>query len=326
MKDRIFTKEKTQRGLQKMQLPKRLVDEVHPFYFRIYNFKTDGLIFLTTALLVPFICLLIFRFTITSLDTRSFAIFGVYITSNIVGWIVLQRRDSHLFRSSGLVFYFIAVLTYFLGSFIAEILSLYVEPNVTPYIVILVMVIQYIIYIWLFFRFINNLKQRIVQTIKQNWKMLLLTSLIVAGLIFLISGPLYNWIYELIFKGQENNSINQETLMGNKSGIIKAILLIGLTVFLAPLYEEIVYRHLWFTGIGNKTVGILSSALMFAMMHVLAGDVEHIIPYLIAGLLFSGIFTIARGNVTYSWFSHMFYNLIAIIILLSSQWNFQVWF
>jgi len=325
MKDRIFTKEKTQQALEKMQLPKRLVNEVRPFYFRVYNFKTDGLIFLTTTLLVPFICLLIFRFTISNSDTRNLVIMIAYTISNIVGWVVLHKRDSQLLKSSALIFYFYSILVTFLGSIAVAIISGFLTEKANEYATILILIIQNLTYILLAFYYINNLKQRVIQTIKQNWKMLLLSSLIVAALVFAISGPFYDWIYKLIFNKQQEDSNNQSTLIGNGSGIIKAILLIIVTVFLAPLYEEIVYRHLWFTGIGNKTVGILSSALIFAMMHVLSGDVENIVSYFIAGLFFAGIFTIARGNVTYSWFSHMFYNLIAVIILLSTQWDFGKW-
>jgi hypothetical protein len=45
------------------------------------------------------------------------------------------------------------------------------------------------------------------------------------------------------------------------------------------------------------------------------------VPYLIGGFFLSGIFTLMKGNVTYSWMSHLIYNsigaTISIVVALS---------
>jgi hypothetical protein len=79
-----------------------------------------------------------------------------------------------------------------------------------------------------------------------------------------------------------------------------AILLFIYTVLVAPLYEELLYRHLYYLGSGKRIIGFFFSAFVFAMMHVQSGDLEHIFPYLIGGFGFSLVFNISRGNITYS--------------------------
>jgi len=78
------------------------------------------------------------------------------------------------------------------------------------------------------------------------------------------------------------------------------ILNVMFTVLIAPLYEELVYRNFFSMGMGNKAAALVGSAITFALIHVSSGDMEHIVPYLIGSFFLSGIFTLMKGNVTYS--------------------------
>jgi len=86
---------------------------------------------------------------------------------------------------------------------------------------------------------------------------------------------------------------------GTGNRVILALNII-FTVLIAPLYEELVYRNFFSMGIGNKIGAFFASAMTFALIHVSGGDIEHIVPYLIGGFFLSGIFTLMKGNVTYS--------------------------
>ncbi|SRX64469.1 CPBP family intramembrane metalloprotease domain-containing protein [Mycoplasma mycoides subsp. capri] len=96
------------------------------------------------------------------------------------------------------------------------------------------------------------------------------------------------------------------------------IIFIILTIFIAPLCEEIIARQALFTGVSNKVLSIITSSLYFGVLHISSGDVYNIFPYVIGGFFFSLAFSISKGNLTYSWFSHSIYNTISVVLIIAS--------
>ncbi|WP_375317202.1 CPBP family glutamic-type intramembrane protease [Spiroplasma endosymbiont of Virgichneumon dumeticola] len=162
--------------------------------------------------------------------------------------------------------------------------------------------------------FCKSLRARIIATIK-GAKLDLITWIT----IFLVIGTVLNVLINLIPQFTSTNlltdndtSKNQDNLnllMKTPYGIFSLIL--G-TIFIAPLNEEISYRHGTFTIVRYRWLGYVASLIYFPSMHVMdGGDWNHIVGYLAIGALLPLLFVMTRGNVTYTIGLHAFSNILA---------------
>lgn len=303
----------------------KLQDQLPPeakFKFNVFNPLIDGIIFATSILFVPLIVLMILKFTIhgnTEKDTANYinlVFVTVQIICSAVGCFILYKRDNQLFiRTNAIGIYAFIVVPFLfviiLGSLILAIAG---NNNVTSQLVSIILqtIAEIIIGIILFIK-VPFLKERILLTLKNEWKKVLIVASIMTVVLFAIS-------FGLIFLAKKtSNQSALEDLYNNSSVAVKAIYSIFLFIFsviVAPMVEELAFRDSIFTGVGNKWFALIVSSLAFSMVHVGMGDVENIYVYFIPGLILSATFIFTEGNVTYTWLTHLGSNFITFILMI----------
>jgi len=298
------------------------VQEAYPFYFKIYDFKKIGWVFLLTMTIIPLVLLVILRSTMhseQSLGTIGMTMSLVNFVCLIVAFIAFRVYDWKLLKVSGFIWFFIALFSYAALGIILNlsVISMLSEDYdfVRTLIFLLGQMLFEILFIILFLIYSPSTRKRIGLTFKLNWLAIILIALGTAGLMWLIGSFAWSFIAKHI-PGVNGESQNQQNLnQGTGNRVILALNII-FTVLIAPLYEELVYRNFFSMGIGNKIGAFFASAITFALIHVSGGDIEHIVPYLIGGFFLSGIFTLMKGNVTYSWITHLIYNSIGAVFMI----------
>lgn len=319
-------KTQKKRGWQLFELPKTQVDKNMPFAFDLYRFKIDGIVFLVTGLIVPFISLLLFRFVGGMNGSKGsewlpLVNLLIGIICSVVAIVYFYQKDSRLFIKSGLfIFYAFQILPSLVMLIFSPIVGM-VNNNkeilnlVSLWLQILAEVLILAFAMW----WVTDLKDRIIMTFKKNWKMVLIVFAV--GTIVMVGiSLLFGWATKNTpLSGNSENQNSLTDLLNSESLAIKilaVISLFALTILVAPLVEELAARQAWSIGVANRTIAWITSAIFFGMMHVSMGDVEHILDYFLAGLILSTIFNIGRGNVTYSWVAHAGSNLVALIMTL----------
>lgn len=115
--------------------------------------------------------------------------------------------------------------------------------------------------------------------------------------------------------GITNGSDNTARL--TKVAEVAPILIVCIVLF-APILEEIVFRRVVFGGIYTKTnfwIATLASALIFAAVH---NELEHILVYLMPGLVFSYIYYKTKRIWT-PMIAHMLMNGFVMIVTLNKD-------
>lgn len=140
--------------------------------------------------------------------------------------------------------------------------------------------------------------------ISNHKKVITFTLIILYILVFIISGFIHT----------DKNASSIENLQQ-----VAAFPSIFETVILAPIFEELVFRGLFFkiffhdlTKKSNVILGVLISSLLFGLMHNPVLNLT-VIPYFIAGLLLSLVY-LSTQKLQYSIAIHMLNNLIAFIL------------
>ena len=118
-------------------------------------------------------------------------------------------------------------------------------------------------------------------------------------------------------------NITPSKIATNEEGvreIIKAIPLISVVIlgFVAPFSEEIIFRKSFKDVIKTKWVFILTSGIVFGLLHVITSfdylyDLLYIIPYSSLGIAFALIYY-RTNNVFSSIFVHALHNTILVIL------------
>lgn len=164
--------------------------------------------------------------------------------------------------------------------------------------------------------FCKSLRARIIATIKSA-KFDLITWVTIFTVIGIVFNVLINFIPQftninvLTDSDSSKNQATLDLLMKSPYGIFTLIL--G-TIFIAPLNEEISYRHGTFTIVRYRWLGYIASLIYFPSMHVMdGGDWNHILGYLALGTLLPLLFVMTRANVTYTIGLHAFSNILATI-------------
>ena len=154
---------------------------------------------------------------------------------------------------------------------------------------------------------------------KSNWIKYII--IIVVGFVLLyLSNYLMGYLYELLGLGGKTSQ--------NQQGIIDALhgstvpFVIIYTVILAPIFEEIVFRKLFFTALKKYTklpiwAIVLIISAVFAFIHV--SDLESLVffpQYFVLALLITGAYAIAKENLFVSTGLHFLNNIVAVLEIL----------
>lgn len=156
----------------------------------------------------------------------------------------------------------------------------------------------------------KDLKYFFVRCKKIFWKYFLSPYLIFYSMaIFSVFfGYLHLWQLAVRVTGAGEISLNQEGLNVWTSIFPTGMFIV--TVIFVPFFEEIFLRLLIIKGIFRfKKIGILISSVIFAYLHVRAGDYAHIFPYFLMGLKFSFLY-FSTKNIWVSILVHTFVNFL----------------
>lgn len=134
------------------------------------------------------------------------------------------------------------------------------------------------------------------------------------GLILMYGGNFIGSIL-LIILGQDTTSVNQETVQVLVGSYFLPMFFI--TVIIAPLAEELVFRKCIFGLIDNKWIALAVSSLSFGLIHVVSGgDFINCIPYVLCGISLGLIYIFSNKNIYISITTHALNNLISILLIM----------
>ncbi|QVK05037.1 CPBP family intramembrane glutamic endopeptidase [Mycoplasma mycoides] len=317
--------------IKKFSIKDTNVDQAYPFDFKFYKPKIEGMIILFSLVILPLVTVIflnIFKKELNITDSRIGLIFQLSsIVFTIIGGLIFWSRNPVSFWKSGvgILFGFPIFLQLFaiFFSLLANVFNVLKNGSVWTQIYnLLIQTVAEILIIIFAFNKISNLKNKVKQTLKENKKLLIPISIGFAVVAFIVGNTLYSLIISQLNLNL-GESENQKSLVSpfQNDGIgkyIYMIIFIILTIFIAPLCEEIIARQVLFTGVSNKVLSIITSSLYFGVLHISSGDVYNIFPYVIGGFFFSLAFSLSKGNLTYSWFSHSIYNTISVVLIIAS--------
>lgn len=93
-------------------------------------------------------------------------------------------------------------------------------------------------------------------------------------------------------------------------------------VVLAPIVEELLYRHVIIHELGKKIGNVLAtllSIILFAGIHMMyATSIYEALPYVMMGTVFSIVYLMSRKNLAVAILLHVFNNAIGFILMLFS--------
>ena len=195
---------------------------------------------------------------------------------------------------------------------IGIVLSLFIQDNIllTTIADIIISILGSIYYK----KFIYK-KDRSVKSDKNTWFNVLWITII----IWIVTQITVTWYYNTfgdILLDNRNNTISNNTM-----------LYIVLTLFMAPITEEILIRGIVYSSLKKicKTwIAAFISAFIFAILH---GTVVHLIIGIYCGLYFLFVYEYT-GKLRYAILSHMIYNFLSIGFsdLRFPDWVFTSWF
>lgn len=128
----------------------------------------------------------------------------------------------------------------------------------------------------------------------------------------------------IIFNISGGQSQNQLAIEMSLSGF-GIPLMIFVTVILAPIIEELIFRKTIFELSRKPRLGIIISSFAFGLLHVSSElatltSIGHFLyvltPYLAMGFAFGGVYMIFKENVIVTIGAHMIWNALSIIIAL----------
>lgn len=159
------------------------------------------------------------------------------------------------------------------------------------------------------------------KSFKNNWWKYLIVIVLGAVLLY-ASGLLMNWIYELCGKSPDETSQNQQSIINALHGSTK-IFVIMFTTILAPIFEEIVFRKLFYNTLKQNTrlpiwAIVLIISTVFAGIHVMS-DIESLIyfpQYFILALIITTAYAVTKENIFVSIGLHAVNNILSVLEIL----------
>lgn len=292
-----------------------------------FNFKTDSwtltIIYLISFIIIPILYSLIKTYAVKDTSQSSFLSFFIFsllpifglVVSLVIDWETMIKKGGWAAYSHS-VFGFISVVFVLLFFIATKVISGKDDDVTSLATTFLIQQLFQLLGSILVLVFCRSLRERIITTLKEA-KLDLITWVT----IFAVIGTILNIIFNIIPKFSEfnmltsnNNSKNQDVLnllMNSPYGIFVLVLS---TIFIAPINEEISYRHGTFTIVRYRWLAYAASLIYFPSMHVMdSGDWNNIIGYLGFSIILPLLFIMTRGNTTYTIGLHAFSNLIATI-------------
>ena len=147
--------------------------------------------------------------------------------------------------------------------------------------------------------------------------------IIVCGFILLLaSNYLMGYIYELLGFGEDDTSSNQQGIIDALNGSTKYVV-IFYTVILAPIFEEIIFRKLFYNALRMNTklpawAIVLIISIVFAGIHVMT-DLESLVyfpQYFVLAFIITGAYALTKENIFVSIGLHFLNNLFAVLEIL----------
>ncbi|WP_395472910.1 CPBP family intramembrane glutamic endopeptidase [Spiroplasma endosymbiont of Nomada rufipes] len=292
-----------------------------------FNFKTASwtltIIYLISFIIIPILYSLIKTYAVKDTSQSSFLslfifsllpIFGLVVSLGI-DWETMIKKGGWAAYSHS-VFGFISVVFVLLFFIATKVISGKDDDVTSLATTFLIQQLFQMLGSILVLIFCRSLRERIINTLKEA-KLDLITWVT----IFAVIGTILNIIFNIIPKFSEfnmltsnNTSKNQDVLnllMNSPYGIFVLVLS---TIFIAPINEEISYRHGTFTIVRYRWLAYAASLIYFPSMHVMdSGDWNNMIGYLGFSIILPLLFIMTRGNTTYTIGLHAFSNLIATI-------------
>lgn len=182
-----------------------------------------------------------------------------------------------------------------------------------------------IIGVGLFFLYWRELKQEARDFWRNKWRILITGVLIWIGALVFIIG--YRAMMEFVFGFGEKTSENQQVLneVFGKSGFM----FIVFSVIIIPFIEEIIFRKILFTHLGNSVnyiVSSLVSVFVFGIIHVLSevlvGDWISLITVAPSYLAIAVAITCTNyktKNFFGGYFAHVLHNGMVTIIMIATM-------
>lgn len=143
--------------------------------------------------------------------------------------------------------------------------------------------------------------------------------IIVVGFLLLIAlNYLMNWIYGLLGFGEDDTSQNQQAIIDALNGSTKYFVIIY-TVIIAPIFEEIIFRKLFYNTLRLNTklpvwAIVIIISIAFSLIHVT--DVESLVyfpQYFVLAFIITGAYAITKENIFVSTGLHFLNNLLAVL-------------
>lgn len=156
---------------------------------------------------------------------------------------------------------------------------------------------------------------------KQKWIKCVLV-IILGAIILYASTYLMNYIYYLLGFGEDDTSTNQQLIIDALNSPSK-YMVIFFTVILAPVFEEIIFRKLFYNTLRMNTklpawAIVLIISVVFAGIHVIS-DIESLVffpQYFVLAFIITGAYAITKENIFVSIGLHFINNLLAVLEIL----------
>lgn len=295
------------------------------------NLFAEVLPFFFLVIFIPIFFSLVTTLLIKNRDLYSFLNQGISIGLAIIFFVIISIKFKfHLKRKKIYVFFlyfpFIRIILSIVLIIILSTSTLSLDVNNNPFhkkiyydIVWSFQIFESIvslIIIWLFFYKNNesNVWFKKAFLVKNLWITLLVIILgffIFYGLQFCLS-----LISTAINKNDNSESANQSALKSMLGSPIGIIALFFSAVIVAPILEEILYRHFISLFFNHTIYGYICSTIYFAFLHVAnAGDFNNIFPYFALGIV-SGFIYYYSKNLVPCIAIHFIANLVAFIIMM----------
>lgn len=293
-----------------------------------FNFKTASwtltIIYLVSFIIIPIFYSIIKTYAIKDTSEGSFLSLFIFSLLPIFGLVVSLGLDYETMVKKGgwaayshSIFGFLSVIFVYLFFIATKVISGKNNDVTSLATEFLIQQLFQLLGSILVLIFCRSLRERIITTLKEA-KLDLLTWVT----IFAVIGSILNIVFNLIPKfsevnilaGNNNTSKNQDVLNLLMNSPYGSFVLVLGTIFIAPINEEISYRHGTFTIVRYRWIGYLASLIYFPAMHVMDnGDWNNIIGYLGFSIILPLLFVMTRGNTTYTIGLHAFSNVIATI-------------
>lgn len=170
------------------------------------------------------------------------------------------------------------------------------------------------------FGFSKPLRQRFVFSIQSRYSILLsvaIVGVVVTNLVSLLFTQINNAFNNVgSVLNFNSDSSNQNAINSVLQQPLGALAIIPLTIAIAPLCEELAVRNGVFQMIKNRPLAAVVSIFYFANMHVTT-QVDQILLYLGASIVFTLIFISSNYNVAYSFYTHSLGNTITTIAIIA---------